>query len=136
MASDMARNDRRRARDLAETLAWALREMSPRVTTLPDNPDGLEHGVAVEVVSGFRVILFPHAAVWRGLMVQYEPNTGQVQQTFEHQLHVETDEEAPRWAATVIRDVLASLVSGGGSAEYMQLASERLLKVEGVVPRL
>lgn len=132
----MARNDRKRARDLAETLAWALREMSPRVTALPENPDGLEHGVAAEVAPGFRVILFPHGAVWRGLMVQYEPETGQVLQTFEHQSHVETDEESPRWAASVIRDVLVSLVSGGSAGDNMQLASERLLKVEGVIPRL
>jgi 1-acyl-sn-glycerol-3-phosphate acyltransferase len=132
----MARNDRKRARDLAETLAWALREMSPRVTALPANPDGLEHGVAVEVAPGYRVILFPHGARWRGLMVQYEAASGQVLQTFEHQSGVETDEEAPRWAASVIRDVLVSLVTGGVAPEHTELAGERLAKVDGVIPRL
>lgn len=135
MSGDMARNDRRRARDLAETLAWVLREMSPRVTELPANADALEHGVAAEVAPGYRVILFPHGDRWRGLMVQFEPNTGQVLQTFEHHANVNTDEEAPRWAASVIRDVLMSLANGAPS-ELQELAVERLTKVEGVIPRL
>lgn len=131
----MARTDRKRARDLAETLAWKLREMSPRVTTLPENPDGLEHGVAVEVAPGFRVILFPHGTRWRGLMVRYEAATGQVLQTFEHQLHVETDEEAPRWAAGVIRDVLLSIAQEG-ILELESIVVERLERVEAAIPRL
>ena len=68
-------------------------------------------------------------------MVQFEPNTGQVLQTFEHHANVSTDEEAPRWAASVIRDVLMTLANGAPS-ELQELAVERLTKVDGVIPRL
>ncbi|TXK19397.1 hypothetical protein [Homoserinibacter sp. GY 40078] len=119
-------------RDLVATLMWNVPEFQPRAGVLPPNPDGLVESAEFDVLPGIRVVLFPHASEWRALIVQFGP-TGQATATVEHQLRAGNDEEAPRWAMQVFRDVLASVVAGGPESPVPQ---ERLTKVTGLIDRV
>ncbi len=130
------RAEKKRARDLVETLAWSLPEMNPKVGTLPPNPDGLEFCAEFEVLPGLKALCFPDDETWRGLLVQYEPATGHVTFTMEHQIRAQSDEDAPRWAELVIYDILASAVKSAASEEAAALARERLAKVAALLEKL
>ncbi|QEO09396.1 hypothetical protein [Protaetiibacter larvae] len=142
----MARNERRRVRDLAETLAWSVREMDPRVHSFPPGGELPEFGVAVEVLPGLRAFLIPEADSWRAVFARFDPASGQALDSFDYQPRASTDEEAPRWAATAIQTMLASTVASvraqleaepsrqGGA--FLETAEQRLAKVEGLIPRL
>jgi hypothetical protein len=130
------RADKKRARDLVDTLVWDLPEMNPKAGTLPPNPDGLEHCAEFEVLPGIKAVCFPDGDSWRGLLVQYDPATGQVTSTMEHQIRAQSDEDAPRWAQLVIYDILASAVKSAPSEAAATMPRERLAKVSQLLERL
>ncbi len=130
------RAEKKRARDLVDTLVWDLPEMSPKLGTLPPNPDGLEFCAEFEVLPGVKAVCFPDGDAWRGLLVQYNPATGQVTGTMEHQIRAQSDEDAPRWAQLVIYDILASAVKNSPSEEAAAMPRERLAKVSQLLERL
>lgn len=130
------RADKKRARDLVDTLVWDLPEMSPRLGTLPPNPQGLEHAAEIDVLPGIKALCFPDGDAWRGLLVQYDATTGQVTGTMEHQIRAQSDEDAPRWAQLVIYDILASAVKSAPSEAAAAIPRERLTKVSQLLERL
>jgi hypothetical protein len=110
--------------------------MSPKLGTLPPNPEGLEHCAEFEVLPGIKAVCFPDGDSWRGLLVQYDPATGQVTSTMEHQIRAQSDEDAPRWAQLVIYDILASAVKSAPSDAAAAMPRERLAKVSQLLERL
>lgn len=132
----MARNERKRVRDLADTLKWSLPKLNPRVEPLPPAEGAPEQGVTLDVVPGVRAVLFPMAEVWTGLLVSYDIVTGKVVQTLEHQEHVDTDEASPAWGARVVRDILTSVIANGAEGDTLERAQSLLERVEAAIPRL
>lgn len=130
------RAEKKRARDLVDTLAWDLPEMSPKLGTLPPNRDGLEFCAEFEVLPGVKAVCFPHDDIWRGLLIQYDPATGTVTFTMEHQIQAQSDEDAPRWAELVIYDILASAAKSAATEEQAAMARERLQKVAQLLERI
>lgn len=126
------RAEKKRARELVDTLVWDLPDMDPKLGTLPPNPDGLEHCGEFDVLPGIKAVCFPAGEQWRGLLVQYDPASGQVTSMMEHQLRASADEEAPRWALRVIADILTSAAAGAPDAE---LPRERLAEVSQLLAR-
>lgn len=131
-----SRADKKRARDLVDTLVWDLPYMEPKLGTLPPNPDKLEHCAEFEVLPGIKAVCFPDGETWRGLLVQYDPTTGQVSSTMEHQIRAYSDEDAPRWAQLVIYDILSSAVKSAPSEEAAALPRKRLERVSKLLERL
>ena len=130
------RAEKKRARDLVDTLVWDLPEMNPRMGELPPNRDGLEYCAEFDVLPGLKALCFPDGDSWRGLLVQYDGATGQVTATMEHQIRAHSDEDAPRWAQLGIYDVLASAVKSAPSEAAAALPRERLTKVSQLLERL
>jgi len=130
------RAEKKRARDLVNTLVWDLPDMRPRVGTLPPNPDGLEHCAEFDVLPGLTAVCFPAGEVWRGLLVQYDPATGQITGTMEHHAQAASDDDAPRWAAQVIHDIVTSAASQANTDAARALVDERLGAVTQLLTRL
>lgn len=127
-----SRAQKKRARELVDTLAWDLPEMEPKLGTLPPNPDGLEHCAEFDVLPGLKAVCFPAGDDWRGLLVQFDAATGRVTSTMEHQLRASSDEDAPRWALQVVADILQSAAQSAPDAE---LPRERLAHVAQLLER-
>lgn len=127
-----SRAEKKRARELVDTLVWDLPEMDPKLGTLPPNPDGIEHCAEFDVLPGIKAVCFPAGDEWRGLFVQFNPGTGQVTSMMEHQLRASSDEGAPRWALQVIADILTSAAGGAPDAA---LPRERLAQVSQLLER-
>lgn len=127
-----SRAEKKRARELVDTLVWDLPEMDPKLGALPPNPDGLEHCGEFDVLPGIKAVCFPAGDEWRGLLVQYDTASGQVTSMMEHQLRAASDEDAPRWALQVIADILTNAAGGAPDAE---LPRERLALVSQLLER-
>ena len=130
------RAEKKRARELVETLVWDLPEMEPKLGTLPPNPEGLEFCAEFEVLPGIKAVCFPDGDSWRGLLVQYDPATGQVTSMMEHQIRAQSDDDAARWAQLVIYDILASAVKSAPSEAAAAMPRERLARVSQLLERL
>jgi hypothetical protein len=130
------RAEKKRARELVDTLVWDLPEMEPKLGTLPPNPDGLEFCAEFEVLPGIKALCFPDGDSWRGLLVQYDPVTGHVTSAMEHQIRAQSDEDAPRWAQLVIYDILASAVKSAPDEAGAAMPRERLARVSQLLERL
>jgi len=130
------RAEKKRARDLVDTLVWDLPDMNPRLGTLPPNPDGLEHCAEFDVLPGIKAVCFPAGDTWRGLLVQYDPATGHITGTMEHHAHAASDDDAPRWAAQVIHDIVTNAAANATTDAATAMANERLAKVAQLLTRL
>jgi hypothetical protein len=130
------RAEKKRARELVDTLVWDLPEMEPKLGTLPPNPEGLEFCAEFEVLPGIKAVCFPDGDSWRGLLVQYDPATGQVTSMMEHQIRAQSDDDAARWAQLVIYDILASAVKSAASEAAAAMPRERLARVSQLLERL
>jgi len=130
------RAEKKRARELVDTLVWDLPEMEPKLGTLPPNPEGLEFCAEFEVLPGIKAVCFPDGDSWRGLLVQYDPVTGQVTSMMEHQIRAQSDDDAARWAQLVIYDILASAVKSAPSEAAAAMPRERLARVSQLLERL
>jgi hypothetical protein len=130
------RAEKKRARELVDTLVWDLPEMEPKLGTLPPNPEGLEFCAEFEVLPGIKAVCFPDGDSWRGLLVQYDPATGQVTSMMEHQIRAQSDDDAARWAQLVIYDILASAVKSAPSEAAAAMPRERLARVSQLLERL
>jgi hypothetical protein len=130
------RAEKKRARELVDTLVWDLPEMEPKLGTLPPNPEGLEFCAEFEVLPGIKAVCFPDGDSWRGLLVQYDPATGQVTSMMEHQIRAQSDDDAARWAQLVIYDILASAVKSAASEAAAAMPRERLARVSQLLELL
>lgn len=128
----VGRAERKRVSDLVGTLVWSVPEMRPRAGVLPPNPDGLAESAEFDVLPGIRAVLFPDGEEWRALLLQFDAE-GRVIRTMEHEQRAPDDDEAPRWAMQVLRDVLATVVAGSAPSE---LPRERLDRVEALIDRV
>jgi hypothetical protein len=126
------RAEKKRARELVDTLVWDLPDMEPKLGTLPPNPDGLEHCAEFDVLPGLKAVCFPAGDEWRGLLVQFDPGSGQVTSMMEHQARAASDDDATRWALQVIADILTSAAQGAPDAA---LPRERLIQVAALLAR-